>query len=593
MVGTGGGFSRRGSLIRDGEPLAVIGAEMLVSVDDDSLRCPAAEVSYHLAEGGVMIVRIDVIGGMLGVTQQRCGWESVGDTSVDGKPGGWGFLEVNLNPRNRCAAPAFALVDGLTNGIVRELRRTIATVFVPELSTAGARDAAALVDRILCEFIVEEEQAAGLSAEFGGRFRKTLVPETVVHAEVTPLEFHALRRHAEEAVRAAAGSDVGADRARCQRLTAIEHEFLERVDQLRVAAMAEGTDEAATATATYGCSVTNEQVTNYFRQRLRRSPALVVHDLMPVPGGRSKETILVSLGGTTELPSEVIIRMDRPVGLLQTRSADEFAVLEAVYAYGGVPVPEPFFAEEEGHGLGAGTFQVLELVPGHKAGEYFPDLAAPAEHQREIGFQLAVALARLHSLPLDRLAGTRLDIDGATVTEASIVATVDGMVARVNELTGPACATVPLAHRCLLDHVADVVPAPRLTLLQGDFGFHNIVVSGDRVTALVDWEVAAIGPPVRELASGWNAITWLMPWSEFVKAYVDAGGLIEDCDPRGISFYRVLSALGGFMSSRMGGRLFRTGVKRDLLTAHSGLDSHFRCARNLARSLDDAMSASP
>jgi aminoglycoside phosphotransferase (APT) family kinase protein len=471
----------------------------------------------------------------------------------------------------------------------RELRRTIASAFVPELSTAGARDAASLVDRILCEFVVEEEQAARLSAEFGGRLRATLVRETGAQDGVTPAEFHELRQRAADTVRAAAGSDDLADRALCLRLTAIEREFLERVDELRVAVMAEGTHDAAGTT--YGCSVTNEQVTTYLRQRLSRSPDVVVHDLTLVPGGRSKETILVSLGGTTELPSEVILRMDRPVGLLQTRSADEFAVLKAVHAYGGVPVPEPFFAECEDHSLGPGTFQVMERVRGHKAGEFFPDLAAPAEHQREIGLQLAVALARLHSLPLDRLAGTSLDIEGATVTEASVVATVDGMVKRINELTGPPCATVPLAHRWLLDHVADVVPASRLTLLQGDFGFHNILVSGDRVTALVDWEGAAIGPPVRELASGWNAITSLMPWPEFVDAYVDAGGPLEDCNPRGISFYRVLSALGGFMTSRMGGHLFRTGVKRDLLTAHSGLDSHFRSARNLARALDNAMSA--
>jgi hypothetical protein len=119
MVGANGSFFRRGTLIRDGEPVEVTRAEMLVSVDDDSLRCPAAEVRYHLANGTVTTVRIDVIGGMLGVTRQRCGWESVGDTSVDGKPGGWGFLEVNLNPRSGSAVPAFALVDALTNGIVR------------------------------------------------------------------------------------------------------------------------------------------------------------------------------------------------------------------------------------------------------------------------------------------------------------------------------------------------------------------------------------------------------------------------------------------------------------------------------------------
>ena len=112
------------------------------------------------------------------------------------------------------------------------------------------------------------------------------------------------------------------------------------------------------------------------------------------------------------------------------------------------------------------------------------------------------------------------------------------------------------------------------------------------MTALVDWEAAAIGPAARELAAAWSAATALMDWSDFVAAYVRAGGSEADADPRAISYYRVLSALGGFMASRMGGDLFRTGAKRDLLTAHSGIDSHFRCARNLARALDDAIHAS-
>jgi hypothetical protein len=54
-----------------------------------------------------------------------------------------------------------------------------------------------------------------------------------------------------------------------------------------------------------------------------------------------------------------------------------------------------------------------------------------------------------------------------------------------------------------------------------------------------------------------------------------------------VAFYRVFMALAGLMTSRLGGHLFRTGEKRDLLTAHSGLDSQFRCARNLARVLTE------
>ena len=77
----------------------------------------------------------------------------------------------------------------------------------------------------------------------------------------------------------------------------------------------------------------------------------------------------------------------------------------------------------------------------------------------------------------------------------SLVASVEGMSARIGELSGPPIAAVPLARQWLLDHVSDVVPAERVCLLQSDVGLHNMLVDGDRLTALVDWEAATIGPP--------------------------------------------------------------------------------------------------
>jgi hypothetical protein len=118
MVGTNGSFFRQGSLRRDGIAVPVSGVQMLVHLDDDSLRCPSAEVRYDLVDGGTTTVLIRTIGGMIGATSQRFGWESVGDVQVDGEPGGWGFLEVNINPRNGCQPPVFVLADSLTNGVV-------------------------------------------------------------------------------------------------------------------------------------------------------------------------------------------------------------------------------------------------------------------------------------------------------------------------------------------------------------------------------------------------------------------------------------------------------------------------------------------
>jgi len=119
MVGSNGSFFRVGALTRGGEKLPVADAAMLVHVGDDSVSCPSAVVSYTLEDGGTTIVRIATIGGMVGVTAQRYGWESVGDVTVDDAPGGWGFLETTLNARNGVAPPGFVLGEAMTNGMVR------------------------------------------------------------------------------------------------------------------------------------------------------------------------------------------------------------------------------------------------------------------------------------------------------------------------------------------------------------------------------------------------------------------------------------------------------------------------------------------
>jgi predicted secreted hydrolase len=119
MVGANGSFFRRGSLLRDATALDLESAEMLVSLDDDSVSCRGAELLYRLSDGTTVDVKLEVVGGMIGSTRQRFGWECVGDASVDGETGGWGFLEVNTNPRNGKDPPAYVLHEALVNGVVQ------------------------------------------------------------------------------------------------------------------------------------------------------------------------------------------------------------------------------------------------------------------------------------------------------------------------------------------------------------------------------------------------------------------------------------------------------------------------------------------
>ena len=233
----------------------------------------------------------------------------------------------------------------------RQLRRTIAMVFAPELTSATAKDAAGLVDRILAEFIVEEDWASALSQEFGAEFEALLDDGADTAATVngydvaTPERFVELRRKAADYVADNAGDTDPAERSKCRALIDVERRYLERVDELRQAVLHEEHTPDASASPTE-CSVTADELTAYLRRRFPDSPDLRVTQLDVVPGGRSKETLLVSLAGTTELPKEVIVRKDRPIGLLATKASDEFAILRAVHDHGGVPVARPFFADD-------------------------------------------------------------------------------------------------------------------------------------------------------------------------------------------------------------------------------------------------------
>jgi aminoglycoside phosphotransferase (APT) family kinase protein len=87
---------------------------------------------------------------------------------------------------------------------------------------------------------------------------------------------------------------------------------------------------------------------------------------------------------------------------------------------------------------------------------------------------------------------------------------------------------------------AHIPPAPaRPSLVHGDAAFSNLLVTGDRVAAVLDWEQAHLGDPAEELAYLRPSIEPVLPWPDFVERYVQAGG--RSPDPSRLQFYEVWS----------------------------------------------------
>ena len=490
--------------------------------------------------------------------------------------------------------------------LLRELRKSVRMILGPELESARARDASQAIDRILTLLIMEDEHGEALAESIAKRFEEALdgigrvVPPDsqagqAIAASRASLardgaveSFGALRGAGQLALRelGPAGLESEESRAEIRRLIETERDFLDAMSDLRDrVAHPEKSKETEDPTDDSGeaCSITPAQLEAYLHERIPDQPGLRVTGLTIIPGGRSKETIVVGIEDGGSLPRELVLRKDRPISVVDSRAADEFELLRVVHV-AGVPVAKPLLHEPDPKALG-GTCLFVERVRGEKRGEYFPEILCPDEGREEIGRQWARALARLHDVPLSDLARTHLDLEPDP--RAILERTIEGSYRRLIDHDGPPSIGIELAYAWLVEHLDEALGPP--TLCHNDLGLHNLVIDGTELTALIDWELAGVGTPASDLARCRHTVEHLMPWQHFVEAYVSAGGSPEACDPHKIDFYQVLGLMGGAVVSRYGGILFSSGQKRDLLTANSGYDSHPRSSRLLSVALARAI----
>ena len=161
---------------------------------------------------------------------------------------------------------------------------------------------------------------------------------------------------------------------------------------------------------------------------------------------------------------------------------DEFRLLSTVHS-AGLRVPTPLYVDEQGEILGDPCL-VVSFVDGTT--EIVPEHIPGAIHQ------MAVYLSHLHALPID---------------------TID--VAFLPEREGPIAMT--LQHLQGMDGLAsirDTLDQQQSTstnapaLLHGDFWPGNVMWRDGHIEAVLDWEDAAIGDPVADLASSRLELLW-------------------------------------------------------------------------------------
>jgi aminoglycoside phosphotransferase (APT) family kinase protein len=266
-----------------------------------------------------------------------------------------------------------------------------------------------------------------------------------------------------------------------------------------------------------------------------------VHALVRLTGGATKATwsFDAAVAGDTlplilqQVPAD---RLGAAVerGTLGVYGAREAAVLGAAVR-AGVPAPHVRFVLEPDDELGEGT--VTDRVAGETLGRKINTDPGLAAARPQLAAQCGSILAAIHG------------IDGSGLGFL-VEQTARDQLAAYRNLADSIDHPMP-ALEAGLRWVADHLPAvSRTCVVHGDFRNGNLIVGGDGVRCVLDWELAQTADPMLDL--GWLCVkTWRfggpLPVGGFglrddlFRAYERAGG--GSVDPTHVRFWEAFGCV--------------------------------------------------
>ena len=121
-------------------------------------------------------------------------------------------------------------------------------------------------------------------------------------------------------------------------------------------------------------------------------------------------------------------------------------------------------------------------------------------------------------------------------------------------------------------------------LVHGDYGFHNFLMDGTKLSAVIDWEHAHIGHPAEDIAYLQNVLSDDVDWSKFLQLYADAGGAVPTS--KELHYFRIWGHCRNLCSANMAVSRLIDGSVSDLnllMLPYSYMPKFFQSAAELIR----------
>jgi aminoglycoside phosphotransferase (APT) family kinase protein len=231
--------------------------------------------------------------------------------------------------------------------------------------------------------------------------------------------------------------------------------------------------------------------THRFEQLVQKiAPHCKLLRAWPLKGGISAEMTALEIERPDGQTSRMIVRRPGEATLNRNPHAaeDEFKLLQMTQSL-GLATQTPYYLDRTGT-IFPSPYLVVEYVEGK------PEFA-PAQIA-DFTLQLAAHLARIHSADY-----SNLDVSFLPRQAKGFVDTFGGRLIHVN---------TSLDEGRIRDTLESVWPPPRRNapvLLHGDYWPGNILWRDGQLVAVIDWEDAALGDPLADLAISRLDILWI------------------------------------------------------------------------------------
>lgn len=273
----------------------------------------------------------------------------------------------------------------------------------------------------------------------------------------------------------------------------------------------------------------DEIITTHLREHFPQYSDLRAFNVHQQKGVNTKEVFFMEIEGHPDWPRQAVMRRNRAVDPVGNEVSSEYGILDYVHRH-GVLAARPLFA---GAALGdqQRPFVVLERLPGRAQGG-----AELGDGARGVLLDLARHLARLHRVDVRGLPDAYRPYGkmGTSARQRTL-----NMIDRFYRLwqgdnCQPSLAT-EAAFVWLRENV-DIVDE-QLSIVHGDYSLRNNLSHEGRASGILDWELAHEGHPGEDLGYVRLDVEGVMPWDDFMQAYLDAGGV--EVPDRVIRYFRI------------------------------------------------------